>query len=341
MIRREFFTLAAIRRHVRRPSRKQLQYAIGIWVLFSLIWLLALCVLWSREPARFDPNALPGNDMNAPGVSTVTTLMELVNILLEKPGGYMSNDRISPAIFLDNMPNWEYGAVLQIRDAVHGLRQDFSRSRAQSIERPELVEAEARFNISHQAWMMPSTEEGFREGVAFLEQYKQTLLDANDDTIAFVQRQDVLDAWLHRQQRRLGSLTVRLRANVDDYQYNPEILTSYEDEEAERISQTTPRTERDDIFYEARGSIYVMYHMMRALRNDFKDVLNDNKSMGSYNRALSELHAACAPLRSPFVMNGKEFGIYPNHSLTLAAHAAKAHLAIVDLRMLLRGGGDL
>ncbi|MBD2575535.1 DUF2333 family protein, partial [Arthrospira platensis] len=67
----------------------------------------------------------------------------------------------------------------------------------------------------------------------------------------------------------------------------------------------------------------------------------DFQAMGIMNRILSELHTASQPMISPMVLNGREYGFLHNHSLTMAAHIAKAHLAIQDLRVLLRGGGDL
>jgi hypothetical protein len=214
----------------------------------------------------------------------------------------------------------------------------------QSPERPELVEAEARFNISHRAWLMPSAESNYREGIGFLETYLLAVCDPKLKDEAFVARQDVFDGWLHRQQRRLGSLSVRLRANVGTYKYNPHILVSSEMEghgDAGGYGEAiTPFLQRDDVFYEARGSVFVLYHMMRAIRHDYAQVLDDAKALGTMNRVLSELYEACQPMASPMVLNGREFGLVPNHSLTLAAHLTKAHLGIADMRLLLRGGSD-
>jgi len=340
----------------RIPFRKRRPVRIAGYLLLAFVgWVLFSCVYWSRMPKRLDVDQLareralrkghvPKDGSLPPGYMTVSTLMSLTENLLDKPGGFMSNDRFSPARLVDNMRNWENGAIIQIRDTVHSLRNEFSRARAQSPERPELVEAEARFNISHKAWLMPSAESNYREGIKFLETYLLTVSDPKLQGEAFVARQDVLDGWLHRQQRRLGSLSVRLRANVGTYQYNPHILVSSEMEGhgdgGGFGAEITPFLQRDDVFYEARGSVYVLYHMMRAIRHDYAKVLDDAKALGTMNRVLSELYEACQPMTSPMVLNGREFGMVPNHSLTLAAHLAKAHLAIADMRLLLRGGSD-
>lgn len=330
----------------------------GALLALFLLTGLVLCLLFSRTPRLQDVERLAREratslghrkpEQRLPtGYITAHTVLLMAETLLQKPGGYLSNDRLSPAMVLDNITNWEYGALLQIREMFHAMRQEFSRSRAQSAERAELVEAEARFNFNHRSWVLPSSESQYEEGIAFLNQYLGALATSAGEAELFVSRVDVLDAFLLRQQRRLGSFSVRLRASVAIYEYNPYILTSHDvaQMEADGIEvmpqQVTPWTERDDVFYEVRGSVYVLYHTMLAVQKDFEDVLNNVKGMGTMNRILSELHSACQPMRSPMVLNGREFGILHNHSLTEAAHLVKAHLAIQDLRILLRGGSDV
>ena len=39
------------------------------------------------------------------------TLKTVAGTLLNKPGGYLSNDRFPPGVLLDNIPSWEYGVL--------------------------------------------------------------------------------------------------------------------------------------------------------------------------------------------------------------------------------------
>lgn len=338
-----------------KPAQMALRINGGLIILIA-----AVCMFISRMPKVYDVNVRAREraverghidaDSTRPlpvGYTTVSTTMELANWLLDKPGGYLFNDRLFfPRYFIDNMPNFELGMVIQLRDTVYSLRHDFSRSRAQSLEREDLIEAEARFNFNHNSWMIPSTESQYRQGLGFLESYLISLTLTGPEAGQFVARQDVLERWLSRQQRRLGSFGVRLRANAGIYEFNPNIDSSMDeyddipgfDFHNQRI---THWRDRDDEFYQIRGSIYVMYHVMLAIRTDFEPMLNNFQAMGTMNRILSELHTANQPMVSPVVLNGSEFGFAHNHSLTLAAHIAKAHLAVQDLRVLLRGGGDL
>jgi hypothetical protein len=308
---------------------------------------------WSRTPAKFDVDSLAveralnrghitqQDDPLPPGYVTVSTLISLGDLLLDKSGGYLSNDRLSPALLLDNMPNWEYGVVIQLRTFANSLRIDLSRAGAQSTEWPQLVEADAKFNFDHNRWVLPSTEKQYREGLAFLEEHLDLLsgTGGSGSSEYFVLRPDNLDECLRRLERHLGSLTIRLRANANVYAYNPFLLDDEEQgskAETEAPQTTTPRTKVDDVFFEARGHAFVMYHMLKALRTDYAEVLRETRSLGSMNRALSEFNAALQPLKSPIVLNGEDFGPTPNHSITLSAYLAKAHLAIIDMRNLLR-----
>ena len=68
-----------------------------------------------------------------------------------------------PSVFLDNMPNWELGVLIQVRDMARALRRDFSRSQSQSKEDRDLSVAEPQFNFDAKSWMLPASEkEGLR-----------------------------------------------------------------------------------------------------------------------------------------------------------------------------------
>ena len=77
----------------------------------------------------------------------MATLIQVAETLLDKRGGYLSNDRLPPGVLMDNMPNWEFGALVQIRDMAKALRNDFSRSQSQSAEDRDLTVAEPQFNF--------------------------------------------------------------------------------------------------------------------------------------------------------------------------------------------------
>jgi hypothetical protein len=256
-----------------------------------------------------------------------------VETLLEKPGGLLTNNPMPPGVLLDNIPSWEFGVLTQVRDFTLALRMDLSRAHAQSLDRPELNAAQASFAFSHEAWVLPSAESEYRNGLAQLSQFAQAI---TDEKASFTIRANALDGWLRKVERRLGGCSVQLRANAGADQYNPNIMTSVQEQPTVPAAETVAAGEIDNVFYEARGTAWAIYHLMKGVKVDYEPVLDQMLAMGAMNRALSNLYAALEPLGSPMVLNGRDFGATPNHSLILAAYLANAHLAVSELRNLLR-----
>ncbi|MEI2421368.1 DUF2333 family protein, partial [Arthrospira platensis SPKY2] len=104
---------------------------------------------WSREPAVFWVEWEQDNRPAVTGYATTNTLIRVAGTLLDKPGGYLTNDIMPPGVLLDNIPNWEFGVLVQVRDLTRVMRNDFSRSQTQSVEDKDLAEAEPSFNFDN------------------------------------------------------------------------------------------------------------------------------------------------------------------------------------------------
>ena len=322
---------------------------IGIAVLLLLaIVSLAVGLYWSREPDAFDVRAQAAKEAQTHqqkvviGTTTTATLIHLVEVMLDKPGGYFSNDVSPPAVWLDNMPNWEYGVLLQVRDLTRSMRNDISRSRSQSVEPVDLAKAEAHFNISPTTWVMPNAQSEYRDGITNLRSYLQHLANHQQENAQFYARSDNLKAYLLVVEKRLGSLALRLSASVEQRRINTDLGGDSAATQSTRgkseLLVKTPWLQVDDIFYEARGSTWALVQILRAMQVDFADVLNKSNANVSLEQIIRELEAAQAPIYSPMVLNGAGFGLVANHSLEMAGYLSRANAALIDLRTLLEGG---
>jgi len=102
----------------------------GLAALLAIYLLAALVVgwYWSQEPDLFPVQqhaqaaAQGAQRQMVIGYTTVETLKEVASTLLDKRGGYLSNDKLPPGLWLDNMPSWEYGVLVQVRDLSRALR---------------------------------------------------------------------------------------------------------------------------------------------------------------------------------------------------------------------------
>ena len=123
-----------------RQSINSKRIAIVAVVIVLLFWLIGW--YWSLSPDMFDirkrleQNSSVENPTNIAGYTLTSTMIDVSQTLIDKPGGYLSNDITPPGIFLDNMPAWEFGALEMVRDLALSMRKDFSRSQSQSIENP-------------------------------------------------------------------------------------------------------------------------------------------------------------------------------------------------------------
>ena len=307
-----------------------------------LMFTVAFGWYWSREPETFWVDETPPERPAVVGYSTVDTLIRTVDWLLEKPGGYLSNDVMPPSLWLDNMPNFEFGVLVQSRDLARVLRNDYSRSQSQSTEDTDLAVAEPALNFSNDSWIFPTTESKYREAIDALESYRTRLTTVNSADARFYARADNLREWLSVVERRLGSLSQRLSASVARARVNIDLAGEPAGAESTPrspdIDVRTPWLEIDDVFYEARGTAWSLLHFMRAAQFDFETVLDDKNAVVSIRQIIRELEGALEPVTSPIILNGKGFGMFANHSLVLASYLSRAHSAVIDLRQLLAQG---
>ncbi len=291
---------------------------------------LVVCVFvgwyWNREPGI--TQLVPASSIQADRVEgevTVATVEALMTTLLNKPGGYLSNDIMPPGVWLDNMPHWEFGVLVQIRDVTRAMRRDMARSQSQSAEDEDLARAEPLFHFDNKSWIMPSTEGEYRSGLKALNSYAERL---NADEADFYARADNLGSWLGDVSTRLGSLSQRLSASVGQAPVT----------DGSRPREQTPWLEIDDVFYESRGSAWALVHLLRAVETDFADIIAKKNAQASLQQIIRELEATQEPLWSPMVLNGGGFGVLANHSLVMANYLSRANAAIIDLRRLMEQG---
>lgn len=333
------------------PWRLTAQGVLGIvWRLLAvvLVILLGLSFWWGREPALFAVReaalARAGNDPKklVPGYVTTATLARVAETLLEKSGGYLSNDMTPPGVLMDNIPNWEFGVLVQVRDLAHVLRNSMSRSQSQSLEDTDLTEAEPRFHFRNDAWGLPSSEREYRAAIRHLDRYLVRLSDVLQPGTQFFARADNLRDWLSVVEKRLGGLSQRLSASVEQHRVNTDLAG---DNAARQATQTaadvtiqTPWLQIDDVFYEARGATWALIHFLQAVEIDFVSVLQTRNALVSLRQIIREFEATQHMLWSPVVLNGRGFGFVANYSLVMSSYISRANAAIIDLRGLLAGG---
>ncbi|MDJ0782251.1 MAG: DUF2333 family protein [Desulfosarcinaceae bacterium] len=308
-----------------------------------------LCALvmfaWSRQPRVFDVMEMVAErtglapEETGAGVATTVAVIGTAEVLLKKQGGYLRNDRFPPGWFLDNIPSWEFGVVTELRDAVRTMRNDFGRAQSQSVEDPDLMLAEAQFFFDDNSWILPATEGEYRKGIVAMERYLQRLTDDVPSDGLFFARSDNLQIYLAVVEKRLGNFAQRLSSSVRGlrFQDDPTNIARIRDSllRSGELQQRTPWLEVDNVFFEARGYVWALFHTLQGIEKDFHDILVSRSALGQLHRILHKLELALTPVFSPVILNRSGFGIFTNHSLVLASYVSRANSAIIDLRLLL------
>ncbi len=330
---------------------KGILWSFGILVLITLLVLAFLTEWWSIEPKQFSiqeeamERAKLTKTTDIPlGYTYTNTLAHIAEVLLHKPGGYLTNDVAPPGVLLDNIPSFEYGALIMLRDATSALRNHFTRDQSQSDEDPDLKIAEPYFYYEHDSWALPSTEAEYTKGVDALHKYMSRLqkYGGNIKRAQFYSRADNLWQYTEVVIKRLGNLSTRLSASTSGAELIPglEVIepnVAVRNAKVAPLSQT-PWMEIDNVFYEARGSSWALLHVLKAIKIDFHDILLDKRAMNTVDIMIKALENALSPTLSPVVLNGSGYGLFANYSLSMATYIARANAAALDLRDIMNRG---
>ncbi|MEP6940365.1 MAG: DUF2333 family protein [Rudaea sp.] len=316
-------------------------------VSLYIVLVLALMWWWSYEPAQFDvakfaqSRAATNQQQVVVGATVTASLLGSAETLLDKRGGYLSNDKFPPGLFMDNVPNWEFGVLTATRDLAREMRNKFSRSQSQSEEDVDLKEADPLFSSPNDRWLLPSSEGQYRKAIAHVDAYLLRLGKNDVNGAQFYARADNLADYLDIVSTRLGSLSQRLSASVGQLQLQGDAAVDPGAPAAAAQARqvvTTPWDKIDDIFYESRGYTWALLEQLKAAEIDFAPVLERKNAMVSLKQVIRELEESQKPVMSPMILNGSPFGFFANHSLVMANYVSRANAAIIDLKSLLNRG---
>lgn len=307
-----------------RPEYGWIWKPLLVLVVLYLLVTLALGIWWSREPAAFDVEQATANQRvqvaaeqpeaaTTParrGAVTTAALIGVVETLQQKPGGYLRNDIFPPGLWLDNMPNWEYGVLRQARELAQRLP---------ALERGEsdaLEEAREALMGESRDWLYPSTETRLEQAGEHLGEH---LLALGKGEAGFADDGEALARWLERVALRLDDLSQRLSASVGEREALRDLAI-----DTDELPEPTPWYRLDDDFFEARGQAWALLHLLRGVERDYADLLAAAEARGTLTRLIAELEMTQRRLWSPLVLNGSGFGIFANHSLVMANYTVRA-----------------
>jgi hypothetical protein len=245
---------------------------------------------------------------------------------------WLPNDILWPSILLDNPQNFQMGQLEAMRYATRLLRDKLSRQRTTDKIDPDADRAFTDFSNNPKAWIFPSAESKFSDGVKSLRRYRQGL---DQGSAAFYPRADNLIELLEQFASLLGGVDTRLGNAPRDWTVRMSEETAgdrySEGETTYRVS--VPRTQIDDNFYFARGVAYGIRQVLLAARWEFAEILRIKRSQELLDNIMAEL--ALAQFEPLVVLNGDRDSVFANHSLSLMATLEDVRQKMISLQQML------
>lgn len=327
----------------RKILGKAIKWGIVAAVIGTPIWVEYVSIIPKQKEITeiLDAQDVENSDMVVGDAFTATNLF-LIDTLLNKNGGFLSNDVLVKLGVYDNMPAWELGALYMVRDSADSLRVSFSRSRSQSLENENLKKGVPLLNYDNRSWMLPESEAQYKKAHEEIGKYLSTISDPSKSNAQFYARADNLAEWLQKVSGRLGSYSQMLSASKEQERENIDLANDPNAQQSTYSSETvTARTSYmkiDDVFWEVRGASWALIHLMKAAEEDFGDVLEKKNALVSMKQIIRELEDTQQFKTHPMVLNGEPFGWFANHSLSLANYISRINASINDMITILNNG---
>jgi hypothetical protein len=259
-------------------------------------------------------------DDAGPGTSkTIAVIAGLIDREVNETTWSPNTQPFQPAALLrygGNMVNYQSGMIKALSTLTVEIDSQIGRTRGTSAADPDL--GKARQGLSRQPdtwwvdsfWLTSSADEEYRRAMKALRDYN---VRVGNGTAVFDVRVDNLQAVLNRTALDIGSSSDALEKQMA----------------AGRKVLIDRRA--DKLFYFVKGQSYAYFMTLRALREDFKDVIAERRVGPLYEAMLADL-ATAASMQPWIVQNGSpEAVLMPNHLSTEGFYLLRAHAKLREI----------
>ena len=260
----------------------------------------------------------------SPGQSqAVAVTAALIDREVNQAGWVANNPFFMPSAPLDNMPNYQMGLIEALARFSVELKDQIGRTRGSSQADTDLQEAAGLLQYSGTRWVWDfsvslwptaSSEAQYRKAREALLAYNARL--AQGDAV-FERRNDNLMATLDRIALDIGSSSA--------------VLDQHLSARAVRLIDR----EVDDVFYGVKGKMYGYTLILKALRNDFAEVIKERALEGAYEQMLVSF-AQAAALDPWVIINGApDSQILPSHLASQGFYLLRARTQLREVTNIL------
>lgn len=299
-----------------------------VWLLpLVLVVLVALYYVGGAFYLhKIDDDPDFGLESTAPegGSHAVALAADLIGREVEQNDWVANDPFFMPGVLLDNMPNFQQGIIAGISRFTIELADQIGRTRGSSQVNPDLERASGLMRYPGTVWIFDfgtswaptaSSESQYTRAMRSLRAYNAGLAAGE---AVFEPRADNLLASIERINADIGSASGALHDHI------------------ERNSGAWLDFGADDLFYRTKGRLYAYYLLLRELRRDFSQVIEERDLSPAWAQLLDSLKQA-ATLHPWVVVDGTPDGqLQPNHLTAQGFYLLRARTQlkeIVDILM--------
>src|SRR5512132_22180 len=285
----------------------------GLFLLLLLYYVVGAAWVHRIDD---DPTFAPA-DVPPGGSRVVAVAAALVEREIDVHPWTANDPFFLPGAVLDNMPNYQQGIIYALSRFGNALTEQLARSRGTSAVDPDADRAAGLLRYPGDIWLFDfdtslaptaSSESQYRAAYRALRAYNQRVADG---TATFERRADNLIDTLERFANDLGSASAVIDQHLRDNAGFPVSFSA------------------DDIFYRTKGRLYAYFLLLKALGQDFEQVLNE-RNLGTVWTQMLQSAQEAAEQQPWVVLNGG------NSSQFVPSHLANQGFLLLRLRTQLR-----
>lgn len=237
------------------------------------------------------------------------TVVAIIERETDSVTGWRPNDFFlwGPGLWADNNANRQRGIIQATRESVRVFKDHLTKVSSDQFD-SDLVAADNAFRNDMEKLWLPSAESKLREGVRHLRRYVRGLAADPPASRPINQRNVELIRLFQTWTDLLGDAHANLFRK--------------------RVSFWTT----DDVFYHAQGFAHVMYHLSRALQQEYRTEVERRPVLQNLLAEVIEALGRAAVLKPVIVLDSRPAGVLANHRLNLDAYITEARQKMYSIR---------
>lgn len=243
------------------------------------------------------------------GEAFATTAAALIEHELRGPTGWRPNDFVlwGPRLWADNNANRQLGIIQALRESVRVLKDHLTKVSSDEYDQNLVLAETALRNDPFKFWL-PSAESKFTEAARRLRDYVAGLAATPPRSKPINGRNTELIRLFQVWTDMLGDAHAQL------YRADVSVLRT------------------DDLFYHAQGVTHVMFHLARAVAQEYRHETEVKPVIGTLMREVADALGRAAAMKPLVVLDGGPSGVFANHRRNLDAYVTEARQKMFSLR---------